>query len=118
MTTGVTLSRGHPLNLVGLTVLFKSTFMNFISDNKINKRGKLYRTRSTKTANGWSKHLGSMNFNHKMGRLSVVGTFDSLGRVMRFDIIKVKLKHPTEFGYTKESYILKKNKSKFLDRIV
>jgi hypothetical protein len=91
--------------------------MKHVSTKLKNKRGVLYNTRSNKTANGWSKHIAG-NLNSKFLRLAVVGTFDTLGRTVRFDVIRVRLKHPTEFGYTKETYILKKNKDKFLDRIV
>lgn len=44
--------------------------------------------------------------------LAVKGTLDSLGRI-RFNILKVHIKHPVESGYTKVSYVLKKNKHKF-----
>jgi hypothetical protein len=90
--------------------------MNHISTKLKNKRGVLYNTRSNKTANGWSKHIAG-NLNSKFLRLAVVGTFDTLGRTVRFDVIRVKLKHPTDTGYYKESFILKKNKHKFVDRI-
>lgn len=44
--------------------------------------------------------------------LAIKGTLDVLAKT-RFDIVKVTLKHPTEFGYFKTSYVLKKNKHKF-----
>jgi hypothetical protein len=91
--------------------------MNFISTKLKNKRGVLYNTRSSKQANGWSKHVAG-NINHKFLTLAVKGTFDTLARIVRFDIIRVRVKHPTDFGFFKDVYILKKNKEKFLDRIV
>jgi hypothetical protein len=90
--------------------------MNFVSTKLKNKRGVLYNTRSTKTANGWSKHIAG-NLNSKFLRLAVRGTFDELADI-NFDIIRVRLKHPTDTGYFKESIILKKNKHKFIDRIL
>lgn len=91
--------------------------MKFYSTKLKNKRGVLYNTRSNKNANGWSKHIAG-NLNHRFLRLAVVGTFDKLGGLMRFDVIKIKLKHPTDMGYTKDVFILKKNKDKYIDKIV
>ena len=68
--------------------------MNFVTTKQKNKRGMLYNTRSTKNANGWSKHVAG-NLNHKFLTLAVRGTFDSLAKMVRFDVIKVRLKHPT-----------------------
>jgi len=91
--------------------------MRHFSTKQKNKRGVLYNTRSTKSANGWSKHIAG-NINHRFLTLAVKGTFDTLAKMVRFDIIRITVKHPTDFGYTKDVFILRKNKHKFLDRIV
>lgn len=91
--------------------------MKFVTTTLKTKRGLPYNSRSTKNANGWSKQVAG-NLKHRYLRLAVVGTFDSLARMCRFDIIKITVKHPTDFGYYKDVYILKKNKAKFLDRIL
>jgi hypothetical protein len=92
--------------------------MVFISEKRANKRVKLYNTRPTKVGNGWSKHYGANNVPDRFLKVLVHGTFDSLAKVMRFDMVKVRLRHPTDYGYTKTVYILKKNKHKYQNRII
>jgi hypothetical protein len=92
--------------------------MNFISGQAVNKRAQLYNIRPNKVANGWCKHYGSGKVPDKFLKVAVHGTFDRLAKSLRFDIIKVSLRHPTDSGYSKTTYILKKNKSKYKHIIV
>ena len=46
-------------------------------------------------------------------KLAVRGTLDVLART-RFDIVRIKIEHPTNRGYFKEVYVLKKNKLKYV----
>lgn len=83
----------------------------------INKRGQKYVTRPTKNANGISKHYGTNRVPDKMLKMHVHGTFDSLAKGMRFDMIWITVTHPVDIAYTKQVRILKKNKRKFLGKM-
>lgn len=85
--------------------------MKFISITAINKRGQKYNTRPSKVANGYSKQFAG-RCPDKLLKLCVHGTFDVLAK-HRFDFIKIRVKHPMDYGYTKVTYILKKNLYKF-----
>jgi len=86
--------------------------MNFATEKKPNKRGKLYNTRPNKIANGYSKHFAGKSPD-KFLRLCVYGTFDVLAKSVRFDFVRVTITHPTDFRYTRVAYVLKKNKKNY-----
>lgn len=52
------------------------------------------------------------DYNENLGRLILFGTLDKLAG-FKFKIVKIKKPHPTDNGYTKEVYVLYKNRDKY-----
>jgi hypothetical protein len=92
--------------------------MKFVCTSKKNKRGYYYNTRSTRVANGFSKHYAYKvkKCKNENLALAVYGNFDSLN-AQKFDRIWVEVKHPINPEYTKKVMVLKKNRPKYWDRL-
>lgn len=64
-----------------------------------------YDTRQTL---GWRKHNADrhIELSEELSALTVRGTLDKLGRGRWLFVRKVRVAHPTDFGYYKEAYAL------------